>query len=91
MNQAKAERALRAVERKYGVWIKLSREDGITDPEQYPQLRKNGVGPYVTYSIVWESNSPDEWAIKWGSEKKEDPAGIFMEPIMSFVLGVYDA
>jgi hypothetical protein len=88
MNQRKAELVLAAVERKYAKWLAFDNAKGT---ENGPKLVKNGPGMYVSYSIVWEVNSPDEWALKWGSEKNEDPAGVFCEPILSFVLGVYDA
>lgn len=88
MDQRKAERVLKAVEKKYATWIRLSQEDGVTDPDSYPRL----VQSYdrAPYAVVWECNSPDEWAVRWGSAKREDPAGTFCEPIFSFVLGVYD-
>jgi hypothetical protein len=87
MNKALAEKVLKAVERKYAKWIEFSRADGNTDPRDYPQLMADYDG--APYAVVWESNSPDEWAIRWGSAKREDPSGTFCEPIFSFVLGIY--
>lgn len=93
MNRTKAEKALKAVERKYARWIALSKEDGVTDPDNFPQIVEGfsfGLDKPAPFAIVWECNSPDEWALRWGSTKREDPTGVFCEPIMSFVLGVYD-
>lgn len=87
MDKAKAERALAAVEKKYKKY--LSYEENA---EYHPQLMQNWslIGSPARWAIVWEEGSPDDWALKWGSVRREDPTGIFMEPLCSFALGVYD-
>lgn len=96
MDRKKAQAVLKAVEKKYEQWITMSREDfGQTHPDEFPQLMENynwrGTGRPAPFAIVWESNSPDEWAGRWGGEiNHKDPEGTFCEPIMSFILGIYD-
>lgn len=87
MNQRKAEAVLRAVETKYAEWLALDNSKGT---EYGPQLVR-GYYRRDDWCIVWEKGSPDEWAIKWGWNGNEDPAGTFCEPVYSFVLGIYDA
>lgn len=87
MDQTKAKRALKAVEKKYAKWLSFD------DNAAYgPKLVENWslVGKPATFAIVWEEGSPDYWAEKWGSARNEDPAGIYLEPLCSFALGVYD-
>lgn len=93
MNKATAEKVLKAVEKKYEKWIGFAKEDGAT-AEDLPKLVEDysfGIeGHPAPYAIVWESGSPDEWALRWGSAKREDPPGTYCEPVYSFVLGIYD-
>lgn len=89
MNKTLAEKVLKAVEKKYAVWIQLTKDDGTTAPDYFPQLVENYGGKPGQYAIVWECGAPDEWALRWGSAKREDPSGTFCEPIYSFVLGIY--
>lgn len=96
MDRKKAEAVLAAVQNKYAQWIQMSREDfGQTHPDEFPQLVENfsisGLGRSAPFAVAWESNSPDDWAIRWhGDGDSRDPEGTFCEPIFSFVLGIYD-
>lgn len=94
MNQAKAETVLRAVEKKYDRWIGFARADGVTDPDAFPKLVENfsyGIEDRpAPFAVVWEYNAPDDWAMRWGSAKREDPPGTFCEPVYEYVLGIYN-
>lgn len=87
MDKATAERALAAVKKKYEKY--LSFDENKDSP---PELMENWSieGERARWAIVWEFNSPDGWAYKWGSTRREDPTGIFTEPLCSFALSVND-
>lgn len=87
MDKTKAERALAAVQRKYKKWLEFD-----NNSDYPPKLMQNWclTGRPAAWAVVWEEGSPDEWALKWGSTRREDPSGIFTEPLCTFALGVYD-
>lgn len=94
MDRNKAEAALKAVQDRYADWIKFSREDGITDADCYPQLVANYWGTRTQnkpapFAIVWECNSPDDWAITYAMEQPEG-TGVYVDAEFSFVLGIFD-
>lgn len=94
VTRKQAEAVLSAVERKHH-WYLMEfalTEDGGIDFETMVPVTNSTCRPHLVencdgapYAIVWESNSPDDWAINF----YEDIKGVFCEAIMSFVLGIY--
>jgi hypothetical protein len=85
LSYTNALKGLRAVLKKYERW--LSFDDNVLFG---PVLVQDWslVGDPSPWAVVWEECSPDEWALKWGSIRREDPTGLFMEPLCSFALSV---
>lgn len=79
MNKAKATKVLAEVEEQFKLYI----EAGYPKPN----LRDHNHEEQSpgSWSIEWE-DGPDEWCYRFTSEVP----GVFVEPIMSFILGVYD-
>lgn len=87
MDKALAERALAAVKKKYEKYLSFEE-----NKDYQPILMQDWslVGKPAPWAVVWEKGSPDDWALKWGSVRREDPTGVFMEPLCSFALSVCD-
>lgn len=81
-----AVRGFAAVMKKYERWLSFD-----NNADYGPKLVQNWslTGEPSAWAVVWEEGSPDYWAEKWGSARREDPRGLFMEPLCSFALGVY--
>lgn len=92
VTKRQADAVVRAIEKQFAPWI--------NEGDSGPVLLKdwNGHG----WAIVWESGSPDSWAVKDpGGDVDEEfgfkiPArrevrGVFTEPINSYTLGLYPA
>lgn len=80
MRKATAEKVLAEIEAKYAALI----EAGIYDR---PNLRDADHEELSegSFSIDWEEG-PDEWCYDFETKVP----GVFVEPIYSFILGVYD-
>lgn len=79
MNRAKATKVLREVEKQFSAYI----EAGYPAPtlrDHTHEEQSEG-----SWSINWEEG-PDEWCYRFTSKVP----GVFVEPIYSFMLGVYD-
>jgi hypothetical protein len=97
VSKAKADKVLKAVEKKFAAWIDPS--DG---PDNKPTLFPDWAGD-GHWAIVWEGGSPYEWALTPIGDPYHDeefggtaagvpmPAGVFTEPYYSFVLMIYPA
>lgn len=79
MNKAKATKVLREVEKQFAVYIEAG--------EPRPNLRsaEHEEQSPGSWSIEWE-DGPYEWCYEFSSKVP----GVFVEPIYSFILGVYD-
>lgn len=88
MKKATALKVLKEIEAKHAEWLKVSEEFYPGHPDNRPilynadheQLSKG------SWSIAWEGTSPEDWAINF----ETSIPGVFVEPIFSFVLGIYD-
>lgn len=114
VNKTTAEQVLKAVEAKFQPFLLdfATDADGrydfdapmveVTDPNMRPQLAEDWDGS-GNWAVVWESNSPVDWAhggIDWDSKDAEHgfqyygqalPKSVFCEPYYSFVLVIYPA
>lgn len=113
VSEAKARKVLAAVETKFANWLMdfARDEDGKYDfdapmvkidahPGDCPTLVQDWDGN-GNWAVVWEGNSPSDWAIggieydyrdpEFGGIAKGVPlpAGVFCEPDYSFVLVIY--
>lgn len=81
MNKAKATKVLAEIENQFSAFL-----DRPTDPR--PNLRDHNHEEQSpgSWSIEWEEG-PDDWAMRFTSKIP----GVFVEPIYTFMLGVYDA
>jgi hypothetical protein len=77
MNRKTAEQVLEEIKARYADYL----------PYSQPNLRDNTHEELSegSWSIDWE-DGPDEWCLGYRTEVP----GVFVEPIFSFVLGVYD-
>lgn len=89
-----AMQVLQAIKDEYAWLIKGDAEIGMAPltGNDLPQLMfewsfidPSRTAPWV---VAWESCSPDEWAPKWEG-KADKRIGVFTEPYLSFVLGIY--
>lgn len=76
MNRKKAEKVLAEVKAKFPAYADTTPNLREADHEELPE---------GSFSIDWE-DGPYEWCYSFTSEVP----GVFTEPIMSFILGVYD-
>lgn len=80
MNKRTATKVLAEVEKKFSLYIKAG--------YSRPNLRDadhEGL-PKGSWSIDWE-DGPEEWCYEFSTAV----SGVFVEPIYSFILGLYDA
>lgn len=96
VTKADAEKVLAAVRRQFAVWA--TDEPGPKLVKDYDYL---GGGNAAPYAIVWEDGSPYEWCHlfpyggieeEFGFKVKpvEIPDTVHVEPILSFILGIYE-
>lgn len=80
MNKAKATKVLREVEEQFKLYIEAGYpKPNLRDADHEGQSKGS-------WSIEWE-DGPDEWCYAMPASKIP---GVFVEPIYSFILGVYD-
>ena len=80
MNKAKALKVLAEVEEQFKLYIEAGYPKPNLRDSDHEEL------PDGSWSIDWE-DGPEEWCYAMPASKIP---GVFVEPIMSFILGVYD-
>jgi hypothetical protein len=80
MNKRTAQKVLKEVEKQFHVYIEAGYSRPNLRDASHEQLTKG------SWSIDWEEG-PEEWCYRFESKVP----GVFVEPIYSFVLAVYDA